>query len=58
MLAFTDQAARQLQAIYTTPDIAAKRRAALDLLHLLMLQSYARLLAPLPKLQAPGPLTK
>ena len=34
MLAFTDEAARRLQAIYTTPDIAAQRRAALDLLQL------------------------
>ena len=34
MLAFNDEAARQLQAIYTTPDIAAQRRAALDLLKL------------------------
>ena len=32
MLAFTDEAARRLQASYTTPDIAAQRRAALDLL--------------------------
>ena len=34
MLQFTDEAARQLQAIYTTPDIIAQRRAALDLLQL------------------------
>ena len=33
VLQFTDEAARQLQAIYTTPDIIAQRRAALDHAH-------------------------